>query len=404
MDNRLPIDRAAGFVSVVVLITTCAVGASAEQADTRLFVSVSAGQDHTCALTTGGTAYCWGANDVGQLGNGAADDSPHPVPIRVDGAIPFRAIASGHRHSCGLTADGQAFCWGLGLYGQLGRGTLANSATPVPVRGGQRFTSITAGGTHTCAVTSAGAAYCWGGNWHGQLGSGSLSGDSDTPCCHKAPMPVAGDLSFRIVSAGGIHTCAVTPDGHSYCWGAWGDGRLGTGTNEPPDRPAPARVLTSAEFDAVSASGWNTCGISSRSYDAYCWGLGQQGQLGIGMSPPAAGSPVQVKAPVPFRAISVGTYYVCALGGDDRVYCWGSNQHGQLGDGSREPRMLPTATADGNKYRLISAGGNEFSGHACALTVGGAVFCWGDNRRGQLGDGSTSNRSVPVPVANTRTP
>jgi alpha-tubulin suppressor-like RCC1 family protein len=400
----LPSDGTTGLVSLAALIMTFGVGTLAEQADNRSIVSVSAGQDHTCALATDGTTYCWGANDVGQLGTGAADTGPHFVPHRVDGGISFRAIASGHRHSCGLAADGQAFCWGLGLYGQLGQGALTNSATPVPVGGGHRFTSITAGGTHTCALTSVGVAYCWGGNWHGQLGSGSLDGDSDTPCCHKAPTPVAGDLTFRTVDAGGIHTCSVTSEGHPYCWGAGQVGRLGLGTNDGPDRAAPVRVMTSANFDVVSAGGWNTCGIATRSNDAYCWGSGQQGQLGIGTSPSAADSPLRVKAAVQFRAISVSTYYVCALGVDDRVYCWGSNRHGQLGDGSREDRILPTPTADENKYRLVSAGGNEFSGHACGLAVQGAVFCWGDNRRGQLGDGSTSSRSAPVRVTIDRTP
>ncbi len=387
----------AHLVSVVLLAAASSQRASADEARTPLFVAVSAGQDHTCALGADGTAYCWGANDAGQLGAGVADGGPHTVPERVRGGIAFRAIAAGHRHSCGLTADGRAFCWGYGGTGQLGQGALRDSATPVPVGGDLRFTSVSAGGTHTCAVTSAGKAYCWGGNWHGQLGNGSVAGDQDTPCCDKAPTPVAVDVAFRHVSAGGIHTCGVTEVGEAYCWGASQDGRLGSG-NESSDRPTPVRAAVGVDFSAVSARGLNTCGISTRS-DLYCWGRGQEGQLGILTPPPAADRPVRVETPVRFRAVSVGTYYVCALGGDRRVYCWGANRYGQLGDGSREPRLVPRATVGRNRYRFVSAGGNEFSGHACALTVDGAVFCWGDNRRGQLGDGSTSDRPVPVPIA-----
>src|SRR6267143_1556819 len=171
------------------------------------FTIVSAGQDHTCGLTTDGDVYCWGANADGQLGIGASDTLPHPKPLRVASRIKFKVVSAGNRHTCALTADGTAYCWGANDSGQLGNGSITASATPVAVQGKLVFVSVSAGATHTCGITSAGDADCWGGNWHGQLGNGSLDGEQKYPCCHTEPTRVVGGLSFSEVTAGGIHTC-----------------------------------------------------------------------------------------------------------------------------------------------------------------------------------------------------
>jgi len=135
------------------------------------FVSVSAGADHVCAVTDGGDAYCWGSNSVGQLGNGAADSVPHATPIRVHSDVKFTALSAGFTHTCALERDGRAWCWGANDTAQLGDGTTKNAPTPTPipvrVNTDLKFKTIAAGGGHTCAVSLDGIGYCWGGNWHG---------------------------------------------------------------------------------------------------------------------------------------------------------------------------------------------------------------------------------------------
>jgi len=134
--------------------------------------TISAGDYHTCGLTSAGAAVCWGENGDGQLGNGTYDDKV--TPTTVSGGLKFTSISAGSYHTCALTSAGAAFCWGYNAYGQLGDGTSDNHRlTPTAVSGGLKFTSISVGAYHTCALTSAGAASCWGANWYGQLGDGT---------------------------------------------------------------------------------------------------------------------------------------------------------------------------------------------------------------------------------------
>jgi len=150
-------------------------------------VQLTAGESHTCGLTTSGAAYCWGGNFVGQLGNG--DTISRLEPEVVLGGRVFTALTAGNGHTCGLTDDGAAYCWGLNSAGQLGTGETTNQPGPVEVSGGRTFSSISAGGVHTCAVGTAGAAYCWGSNSSGALGDG-------TGVESSIPVPVSGRSSL----------------------------------------------------------------------------------------------------------------------------------------------------------------------------------------------------------------
>jgi alpha-tubulin suppressor-like RCC1 family protein len=146
----------------------------------------------------------------------------------------WSVVAAGFYHTCGLTVGGLAYCWGddwdSGTLGIGSTGGLRNS--PVPVVGGHRFVSLTAGTMHSCAVTSGGVAYCWGNNWSGQLGDGSIT-------CRNVPVVVAGGFAFASLTAGEYHTCGVTTGGDAYCWGANGAGQLGVGTTTGRPTPGP---------------------------------------------------------------------------------------------------------------------------------------------------------------------
>jgi alpha-tubulin suppressor-like RCC1 family protein len=194
---------------------------------------------HTCALTASGTAYCWGANDQGQLGGGTADAgaTAHPVPAQVSGGLEFTSLTAGlGKHSCALTSQGAAYCWGENAFGALGNGSDETRTAPVAVGGGLNFIRLTAGGYigHTCGVAVSGAAYCWGENSVGQVGDGSTLD-------RLGPTSVSGGLTFTSIDAGFRHTCGRASTGVVYCWGSNGARQLGINSNTSTS--APTRVV-----------------------------------------------------------------------------------------------------------------------------------------------------------------
>lgn len=248
---------------------------------------VDAGANHTCAVTTGGVAFCWGRSTVGQLGSAAATESCYDLkdssigsfaciltPVPVSGALTWRQVSAGDDFTCALTDAGAAYCWGLNNVGQLGNGTTANATAPTAVSGGP-YRWVSAGRTHACAVTTGGTLRCWGSNNRGRLGDGSTA-NSMVPVTVAAP----GDGStWASVEAGDPHTCAVTTTGRAFCWGGNANGALGDGTTT--DRVVPTAVATTRTFTAVGTGLDFTCGRSSNGI-VFCWGNGNGGKVGNG--------------------------------------------------------------------------------------------------------------------------
>jgi len=449
-------------------------------------VAVAAGGSHSCALTTGGAVWCWGHNDAGQLGDGTTTDRTAPVAVSglASGAV---AVAAGGSHTCAVTASGGVLCWGRNTYGQIGDGTTTDQIVPVAVSGlAGTIATVTAGYGHTCAVTNAGGVHCWGHNSDGQLGDGTTT-DRLTPVAvsgltggaaaaaaggshtcaltnaggvlcwgqntygqlgdgtitsHSTPVaPTGWSALGAAVVAGGAHTCALTATGGVWCWGSNTLGQLGDGTATDRATPVPVSDLSggvvaaaagNAHSCAVTRSGavlcwgWNaddqlgdtvpftpatviglaavtgklstrsdhTCAVTD-SGSAWCWGFNWNGQLGDGTTADRL-SPVAVAGlPSGVVAVAAGEYHSCALTSAGAVWCWGWNPLGQLGDGTTTDRWTPgpvTGLASG--VVALSAGYH----HTCALLAGGAIHCWGSNGTGQLGDGTTVVRTTPVPV------
>jgi alpha-tubulin suppressor-like RCC1 family protein len=360
------------------------------------FRQVSAGEDHTCGVTPDYRAYCWGRNEFGTLGDGTI--SPGQLaPVPVAGTLQFRQVSAGVFSSCGVSPENRAFCWGHNGTGRLGDGTTTQRLTPVPVVGGLRFLEVTVGSGHTCGVTLDYRAYCWGDNDLGALGDGTTTE-------RHQPVRVAGGLAFRQLTAGGtlgsLHTCGVTTANVAYCWGRNDLGQLGDGTTT--QRLKPVRVAGGHRFLQVRAAEVHTCGVTL-AHRVFCWGENRSGQLGDGSTTQhlkpvrVAGARefIQVTAGGGNRGGGVGFAFSCGLTPQHQAFCWGSNDLGQLGDGTGTRRLRPVAVAGGLVLRQVSAG----TGHTCGVTPADRAFCWGSNRFGQLGDGTTTGRFTPVPVA-----
>jgi alpha-tubulin suppressor-like RCC1 family protein len=365
--------------------------------------TVDAGDTHSCALRASGVAYCWGANNAGQLGDGTTTQRLVPTPVA--GGLTFTSLSAGPTvllngvsagYTCGVAPSGAAYCWGNNGYGQLGDGTTTNQLTPTPVAGGLTFASVHAGAgppriasAYSCGVTSSGATYCWGTNFYGQLGDG-------TTTLRLVPTAVAGGLTFTTVSVGAAHTCGVTTSGAAYCWGYNGDGRLGDNTTT--QRLVPTAVAGGLTFASVTAGDCHTCAVTT-SGAAYCWGAG--GYIGDGTTTQRL-VPTAVAGGLTFASVDAAagtgftnTAYTCGVTPSGAAYCWGYNTFGTLGDGTTTQRLVPNAVAGALTFAAVRAGGN----HTCGVTTSGAAYCWGLNSSGELGDGTTTARVVPMPVA-----
>jgi alpha-tubulin suppressor-like RCC1 family protein len=340
------------------------------------FADVTVGSLVGCGVTNVGAAYCWG-------------DGFSTTPVAMSGGLTFAAVNG----NCGVTTTGAAYCWGDNDWGQLGNGSSARSETPVPVAGGLKFASVTAGVWSNCGVTTAGAAYCWGYNVEGQFDDGW--GD----LWSNKPIAVPGGLTFSTVSDGAYHRCGVTTAGAAYCWGYNGHGQLGNGSMTTSSTPV--AVGGGLRFVSVSVSGEHSCGVTTAGV-AYCWGSNLHGELGDGSSK-SSSTPVLVAGGLTFANVSAGSDgsdgygpdYSCAMTTAGEAYCWGSNVHGELGDGSTIDSSTPVAVAGGLTFASVSAG----AGRTCGVTTGGAAYCWGNNSTAVLGNGSTIDSSTPVAVA-----
>jgi alpha-tubulin suppressor-like RCC1 family protein len=298
-------------------------------------VAIAAGAMHTCAITTDGIAECWGLDTSGELGGGIAspDCATGPcslVPRPVATTLRFDAIVAGQQHTC-ATSSGRLWCWGLNERGQLGSAFTGErcdgkrcSRTPRPVAGLSDVTAATAGGSHTCAVTGVGsndasAAWCWGDNSHGQLGVGQpLSLEFETP------VRVASTRHFVRLTSGAFHTCGLDDANVVTCWGDGSAGQLGADLATRAD--VPLGESGGRRWRAVAASARTTCGVTDTGV-VYCWGFGGGGRLGTEVpqlcdAGPCSRLPLRTALATHPRSVVVGGTFACASG-DDGVECWG---------------------------------------------------------------------------------
>jgi alpha-tubulin suppressor-like RCC1 family protein len=358
--------------------------ASSPPASRPAITAITAGGAHTCALTGSGGVNCWGYHAFGGA-PGAIGQSI--VPVEIAGlASGVLSIEAGRVHTCAVTSSGGARCWGDNNNGQLGDGTTTHRSTPVEVVGlVGGVSAVSAGSSHSCGLTVGGGVRCWGANYIGQLGDGTTTES-------LAPVDVDGLASgARAIAASDESTCALTSEGGVKCWGYNNWGQLGNHTTTDSLVPVSVWELGSG-ISAITSGRAHTCALTAGG-GVKCWGSNSFGQLGDGTRTQRT-TPVDVHGlSSGIAAISAGGDHTCALTGGGHVKCWGYNRAGQLGTGTTTDSQVPVAVP-GLGISVIAAGDQ----HSCAATSSGTVGCWGDNMYWQLGSRRVCGASSSVPV------
>lgn len=422
--------------------------------------SIASGGYHNCVIASDSLVFCWGYNLAGQLGDNTIVNKGVPTAVNMTNGtsalfgktvrkITANAIPEvtniGYGHTCVIASDSLGYCWGYNAKGQIGDNSTTNRLVPTAVNtagvlSGKLLTSIAASSQSTCSVASDGLVYCWGYNNSSQLGNGSVTDSLVAVLSTKAGSP--GGTTALAVTSGGFNSCMIASDNQAYCWGLNSTGQLGDGSIVSKTSATAVKTIDIAGASAmklsvigtarllnssggiwrrytntknidISTKNWSqlsaglshNCAIDSDS-QAYCWGLNTNGQLGdnsiIQRNTPVAVNTANGTSALygkTIKSIASGGSHSCAIASDDAVYCWGLNTNGQLGDSSTTQRLAPvavnTAGALLNKKVLaITAGDN----HTCALATDNLVYCWGLNTSGQLGDTTIVQKLVPTAV------
>ncbi len=392
------------------------------------FKKVIAGHFSSCGISKTDKVYCWGGHEDGQLGNGATANQLLPQEIDVSAlGIPnqFKDISAGMNYYCGVHNNDKVYCWGRNQLGQLGNGNNLNQPTPVEVNMAgtglsNSFLSVAAGvegddtfyDSHTCAVHISGAGLCWGENAYAQLGTGNTTSSN---------VPVFVDTTqfsspiLLTISAGSRHSCALDSNHKVYCWGENPYGQLGNGNNTLQQLPVEVNMagfgLTN-DFKKLSVGNAHTCAIHNNN-KLYCWGIGWWSTLGNGDNTTNQSLPVEVGftnigVSNDILNVSSGTQHTCAIGNDNKAFCWGKNNWGQLGigimgmDQSLPQHVLMFDAPYEATFKQISAGPGV---HTCGIHTNKKAYCWTANMHGQLGIGTTimySDNPTEINVTNVQ--
>ncbi|MFO0602317.1 MAG: hypothetical protein U0324_04035 [Polyangiales bacterium] len=402
-------------------------------------LGVAAGEGHFCAIAAAsGNVYCWGSNTNGQLGRGTLsmlEATPALVP-----SVTAATVAAGRNHTCVLTASGAVSCWGANESGQLGLGDTVPQASPRAVAGlPPDVVELTASQDAACVRTRARTVSCWGAGFGSRPASIAAVTDATlvrvsgqgTVCVrrvsgavhclangvgaltgagtNRASLTAYGAPVFGLaappncvgvgceapVALGPNGGCAVREGGRLACWGDNFYGQLGEPAASGQFYVSPKELDAPGDVADVSPGGTHTCALSTTG-QVRCWGSNESGQLGDG-STASTHLPVAVAGLVDAVSVRAGAAFACAIRRGGAVVCWGNNAYGQLGDGSLTRRLTPVAAGYDAPLLDATALAASFN-HACAVRAGGAVVCWGQNGYGEIGDGSTTDRRLPAAV------
>ena len=351
-------------------------------------VDISASLLHSCAVKGDGTAWCWGDNAAGQLGD--ATTLERTVPAQVVNLDQVTSISAGrYEHSCAVRADGTVWCWGRNDRGQLGNATKVSEDRPVQVQGLTDATAVCAGSYHSCALKQDATVWCWGSDLEGQLGDGQDNEVCSPGECSTTPVPAESMIGVDAIACGDTHTCALKHQGTVWCWGNNVSGQLGVG--DVGGRKTPDLVVGITDGTAIGAGYFHSCAVRADG-TLWCWGANDAGQLGTGTSEALETAPVQIMGIAEAVSVGLGMEHSCSVLSDGAVWCWGEDASGQLGNGAAAGGATPVlAVFTAGRASIVAGGG----AHACAVREDGSPWCWGANDAGQLGDASQSPHDAP---------
>ena len=436
VDRRSRVRRLGSPSSEPRLLVAAAIATSATFASAFGAVIVTAGDSHTCSLLDDGSVKCWGDNSIGALGLGdtsARGDAPNEMgdnlpEVDLGTGRTAKYVTAGHySQTCAILDDDSVKCWGTSGNGQLGLGgtsdrggdpnEMGDNLPTVNLGTGHTAKSVTVGSYHTCALLDNDSVKCWGWNPFGQLGLGDTSdrgGDPNEMGDNLPAVNLGTGHTAKSVTAGGVHTCAILDDDSVRCWGLNDIGQLGLDDTYNRRNAAGGMSANLPEVDlgtghtakSVTAGSSHTCALLNDD-SVKCWGLNNNGQLGLGDTSNRGAHPgdmgdglykVDLGTGRTAKSVTAGGVHTCALLDDGSVKCWGLNDRGQLGLGNTSARGdAPNEMGDnlpevdlgtGRTAKYVTAG----SYHTCAILDDDSVKCWGDNDGGRLGLGDTSNR------------
>ena len=369
------------------------------------WASVSASGNHTIAIRTDGTLWAWGDNSFGQLGDGTIGWFNSSTPTQIGNATNWAYVSTGENHTAAIRGDGSLWAWGNNQWGQLGDGTTTDRNSPVQIGEATNWVSVSAGFNHTVAIRGSGELWVWGGGIYGQLGDGTLTN-------RTAPVQIERDVTDWVsVSAGNRYTIAVRANRTLWAWGSNLGGRAGHGViSEDVLRPIQVREAAVtvpppavSRFAAASAGNGYTLVVGENG-TLWAWGNSNNGRTGLGMSEGAPSAPLQVGTATNWSYVSAGNRHTAAIRRDGSLWAWGYNGDGRLGDGTEtatwmgayNDRGSPVRIGTATNWRSVSAGGS----HTMAIRTDGTLWAWGGNNRGKLGDGTETNRNIPTRIGN----
>ncbi|GAB6096776.1 hypothetical protein JCM14469_30290 [Desulfatiferula olefinivorans] len=343
------------------------------------WASVSAGNDYTMAIKSDGTLYAWGLNSYGQLGDGTTISRYNPTRIGNDSDWFFASIRDSV--SIAIKNDGSLYAWGYNKYCQLGDGTSGDKHSPTRIGTDTDWRMASIGKNFVAAIKIDGSLYAWGDNHLGQLGDGTFQFKS-------VPTQIGQDNDWSYISLGFYHAVGLKSDGTVYSWGYNSSGQLGNNTTI--NRNTPAEIDLNANWVSVSAGAFHSVGITNDG-SIYSWGGNEYGQLGDSNTGNKDGLTL-ITADKKWMSVSTGYGYTLAVDENGCLYSWGLNENSQLGDGSTIGKKIPTRIGSDCDWAFISAGWY----HAVAIKADGSMYSWGDNSFGQLGDGTSIDKNVPT--------
>lgn len=404
------IDAATGVLTGLdrgtVTITATSEGktATASQVVVIRYRSLTTGTQHACNIASGGIVWCWGMNgNEGRIGSQqTGPEAFSSVPVKLPGNHRFTQISTYARTTCGVRVDSKVMCWGSNNWGVMGQpSNVATGIIPQEIAGNISFRSISAGADQMCGISVNYMAYCWGNNQWGQFGDGKTASN-------HIPQAVNGGTTLSSITAGNSYTCGVTAAFAGFCWGADGAGQHGNGLQISNGNTfsLTMRPMVGPAFVSLSASNAMTCGLTAAG-EAYCAGSSTGGRLGSQGN--ATSTPRAVAGGLSFRNLSVGAVHVCGVTQQYEVYCWGMNANGQLGVTLVNGSVIPVR-AGGTLLAAEVAAANISTGSAaytCAESKDRlTTYCWGRNDFGQLGNGASTTdvavNSVPSIVVGQR--